>query len=319
MLKVEYPCRTISSSYEDLNKPIITASQAKKHLHDIRLQRQNQLTANINECHRLQAIHKQLFNHQLNSSSSSSSSSIEKCPDKKLINNDYVSYVNKYSIPRIKYASIIYRQAIPTFELDPLVESKNDTPIIKELTHYLSELPCTSSNERIRKNNRSFSSIKHDRERSLSVSSVSSTDKRANKVYEKWPDYNQISEIVGYRINPPSSKLITSKTILSRPSNTNNQQKRTTSNKLPTVSKQKKTSSRTIQQKSSKSIIPSTTIEKPLSPELPPPPQPVKEVQPILPNLLCPSSLTYSHRIRTRQWLIKHNFSSNTIRTLPLL
>jgi hypothetical protein len=38
-----------------------------------------------------------------------------------------------------------------------------------------------------------------------------------------------------------------------------------------------------------------------------------------LPNILCPSSIMYSNRIQTRQWLIKNHFSSNSIRTLPLL
>ena len=161
---------------------------------------------------------------------------------------------------------------------------------------------------------RSLSPIKYDRQRNVSVSPVSSVDKRANKVYEKWPDYNQISEIVGYRINPPSPKIITSKSKSSRPSNAINRLKRNSS------TEQNKTSSRT-KQKSPKSKKPDVTL-----PIIDKPPSPIiekvlinKEIQPKLPNILCPSSITYSNRIRTRQWLIKNNFSLNTIRTLPLL
>jgi len=162
----------------------------------------------------------------------------------------------------------------------------------------------------------SLSPIKPDRQRSLSVSSVSSIEKRANKVYEKWPDYNRISEIVGYRINPPESKIITSKSKSSRPSNPINRPKRNTSTKLPPTSKQKKTQRKTA--KSKKTDVTPVIIDKPLSPTIDMN-NPIKEIQPKLPTILCPSSIAYSNRIQTRQWLIKTNFSSNTIRTLPLL
>jgi hypothetical protein len=46
---------------------------------------------------------------------------------------------------------------------------------------------------------------------------------------------------------------------------------------------------------------------------------PIKETKPKLPDILCPSSVSYSKRIQTRQWLMKHNFALNSIQTIPLL
>lgn len=44
-----------------------------------------------------------------------------------------------------------------------------------------------------------------------------------------------------------------------------------------------------------------------------------KEAKLKLPNSLCPSSAAYSSRVQTRQWLMKHDFSINATRTLPLI
>lgn len=141
MLKAEYPssCREILSSYQNPVKSVVTWSEAKKHLHDVRLRRQNQLALNIDECHRLRNLHKQLFHAQLDSSSSSSSSMIEKSPSNKSLPLDYSLSINKYSIPRIEYASTIYRQAIPTFEIDKSIKSETEIPMVKELTQSLTE------------------------------------------------------------------------------------------------------------------------------------------------------------------------------------
>ncbi|CAF0903327.1 unnamed protein product [Rotaria sordida] len=327
MLKVEYPCREIFSSYQNPNKSTITWTEAKKHLHDVRLRRQNQLAINVNECHKLQTLHKELFNRQFDSNSTEKILDIKQ--PIKPINSEYCLHTNKYSIPRIEYAPIIYRKSIPTFETESSSKFDNNILIVKELTQYLSETSLTISNEKI-ENNRSLSPIKKDQQRHLSVSSVSSVDKRANKIYEKWPDYNQISEIVGYRIDPSPSKIITSDSISSRPSATRNQRKRNTTLAFPTTSKQIK---------NAMSLNPSPTRRKPskikqsiktditpiiIDQSLPSIEQvltinPIKEIKPKLPNILCPSSVAYSNRIQTRQWLIKNNFSSNSIRTLPLI
>jgi hypothetical protein len=136
MLKVEYPCREILSSYQNQTKSIITWGEAKKHLHDVRLRRQKQLTSTINECHKLHALHKQIYNRQFDSDSTARS------PDDKSFkstSNEYSSEIKKYLLPRIEYAPIIYRQAIPTFEVETLSKLETDTPIIRELTQYLSE------------------------------------------------------------------------------------------------------------------------------------------------------------------------------------
>ncbi|CAF1292457.1 unnamed protein product [Rotaria sordida] len=60
MLKVEY-----------LNKLMITQTDAKQHLHNIRYRRQNQLAILTNECHQPCILHRRSFDNQLNSSSSS--------------------------------------------------------------------------------------------------------------------------------------------------------------------------------------------------------------------------------------------------------
>jgi hypothetical protein len=169
--------------------------------------------------------------------------------------------------------------------------------------------------------------IRKDQQRRLSVSSVSSVDRRANKVYEKWPDYDHISEIVGYRIDPPPPKTITSKSISSRPSDTITQRKRNKTTGFSTASKQIKSlislnpsPAKRQTLKNKKSIKTDATpiiIEKPIAKI--PLNNPIKDNKPKLPNILCPSSIMYSDRIKTRQWLIKNDFSSNSIRTLPLL
>jgi len=144
MLKVEYPCRDILSSYSNPTKPVITWAEAKKHLHDVRLRRQNQLTININECHKLRNMHKQVFNRQLDSNPT------EKPPDNKPIkpiNNEYSLSTNKYSIPRIEYAPVIYQQATPTFQVEKSSKFEHDIPIVRELT----ESPCAISNNKIEK------------------------------------------------------------------------------------------------------------------------------------------------------------------------
>jgi hypothetical protein len=143
MLKVEYPCREILSTYPNPNKPGVTWLEAKKHLHDVRLRRQNQLARNINECQKLRDIHQQIFNRQFNSNST------EKPFDNKPIkpiHNDYSLSTNKYSLPRIEYAPVIYRQAIPTFEIDKTIKVENEITIVKELTEYLTESSCTIPN-----------------------------------------------------------------------------------------------------------------------------------------------------------------------------
>jgi len=148
MLKVEYPCREILSSYQNPPKSIITWNEAKKHLHDVRLRRQQQLTTNINECHKLHTLHKQIYNRQFEYSS------IEKSSDDKSLKStsyDCSTSIKKYSLPRIEYAPIIYRQAIPTFEVETSSKLETDTPIISELTQYLSETSSKIPSDKIEK------------------------------------------------------------------------------------------------------------------------------------------------------------------------
>jgi hypothetical protein len=148
MLKVEYPCREVLLSFQNQTKSIITWDESKKHLHDVRLRRQQQLATNINECHRLHTLHKQLYNRQFDSGST------EKRPDEKPLNptsNDYSSHTKKYSLPRIEHAPIIYRKAIPTFELETSSKLESDTTIVKELTQYLTESSSRIPDDKIEK------------------------------------------------------------------------------------------------------------------------------------------------------------------------
>jgi hypothetical protein len=155
MLKVEYPCREILSSYQNPVKPVVTWTEAKKHLQDVRLRRQNQLAVNINECQKIRNLHQQIFNRQFDSNS------IEKSSYNKPINNEYSSSINKYSIPRIEHAPIIYRQAVPKFELDKSIDLDNEIPIIRELTEYLTESPCEIPKKKIEKYLKYLSFIFH--------------------------------------------------------------------------------------------------------------------------------------------------------------
>ncbi|CAF2237147.1 unnamed protein product [Rotaria magnacalcarata] len=324
MLKVEYPFRETFSSYQNQSKPaVVTWVEAKKHLHEVRQRRQNELALNIEECHRLQTIHKQMFNHKVDSFSN------EKLPNIKpikSINNEYASSTNKYSIPRLEYASIIYRKAIPSFELEPPSKLDNSLPIVNALVHNLSETQNISSTPKIA-NNPLLLSVKNDQQRCLSVSPVPSIDKRANKVYEKWPDYNQISEIVGYRINPSSKNKPTSDAVPSGPSTSRG--KRKTPTRFPGASKQIKNlislNSTSMRRNLSKAkqpmqsnMTPATNDKSSLGIE-PLKNTPAKEIKPKLPNIICPSSIAYSSRAQTRQWLLKHNFSGNAMHTVPLL
>lgn len=165
-------------------------------------------------------------------------------------------------------------------------------------------------------------SKRKDLPRRLSVSTVSSMEKQANRVYEKWPDYNQISDIVGYRIDPPSSKLLTA-----QPADKNSRRKPTKANRFPTAMKQLKnlaglkgspTRQQTPKSKKSKESNRVPTIVEPPTAS-PPKPPPIKDNQPKLPTILCPSSPAYSSHIQTRQWLVRNHFSNNAMRTLPLL
>lgn len=145
------------------------------------------------------------------------------------------------------------------------------------------------------------------RQRCLSVSSVASNDKRANKVYEKWPDYTEICEILGYRIEKIPS-IQTSSPPTSQPVLETNPKKRKKTTKFANAAKQVKdmpTAEREILKN-----IPMTI------PKLPIVRKPIKSNEPKLPSYFCPSSKLYSKRIQTRQWLLKNSFSPQT---LPLI
>lgn len=151
MLTVEHsqhelfsPCR------REKTKPVITCQETKKHLHDIRVQRQNQLTATINECHRLRTIHKEIFNRQFQANNQDKPTNPTdrdqlQVPQPSINPND--SFPTKRSaIPRMDHASELYRQALPTFELYPPSELNHELPIIEQLSQWVAEPSYNTTN-----------------------------------------------------------------------------------------------------------------------------------------------------------------------------
>ena len=170
------------------------------------------------------------------------------------------------------------------------------------------------------------SSIRRSQFKCPSISPVPSLNKQTNRIYEKWPDYDHISQIVGYRIEPPPPlKPVLSNSLASRPSQSNSQRKSNKSTGFSNASKQIKTalglSASPARRRSSKL---QSISQLDLAPVIIDPPKPLqiippKEIKPRLPTYLCPSSANYSHRAQTRQWLIKNNFSSSACRARPLI
>ena len=156
MLSIGYPNHELfSACRRDKSQPAITCLETKKHLHDIRVQRQNQLTATINECHRLRTIHKEIFNRRFQSDNqdkppiSTSNDPVQK-PRPFIDQNDSFS-TKKYAIPRMEHAAEIYRQASPTFELHTPTKLDRERPIIEQLTQCIAEPSNTTPNEVIDK------------------------------------------------------------------------------------------------------------------------------------------------------------------------
>jgi hypothetical protein len=147
---------------------------------------------------------------------------------------------------------------------------------------------------------RILSSGKNKQQRCLSVSSVGSIDKRRNKVYEKWPDYTQISQIVGYRIEKPPPIEISSPADVKI-----NQKKQKKSIRFVDATKQI-TNMAAIE----RDVLINKPIDEQKIPVLNTSPE---EIKPKLPSILCPSSKNYSKRIQTRQWLTKNFFSPQTL------
>jgi len=138
MLKVEY----FSLPQENLNKQIITSNEAKKHLHDVRIRRQEQLELIINECERLRHVHKRIFNCQFEQNSPQKPTTNHQI---NFVTNESPLLTKRYIIPRLEYASIIYRQVTPTFELDQSIKTESQSPLIKDLIENLPNSPLINS------------------------------------------------------------------------------------------------------------------------------------------------------------------------------
>ncbi|CAF3483164.1 unnamed protein product [Rotaria sp. Silwood1] len=124
------------------NTPLITQTDAKQHLHNIRYQRQNQLATIINECHQLRISHKRIFDNQLNFSSN------EKSLMLKPLNREAVFIFNSQT------------------------ESNNSLSVIKEDSQYLSESSYTFLENQLPNNRLLSRHIKKNQQQHLSVSSI---------------------------------------------------------------------------------------------------------------------------------------------------
>ncbi|CAF4392109.1 unnamed protein product, partial [Rotaria magnacalcarata] len=259
------------------HKQTINQTDAKQHLHDIRYQRQNQLKSIVNECHQLRILHKRIFDNQLTS----------------------------YSAKKPLMSMPMRNESI--FIINPKTESDDEFPISQEFTIYLSEssytfLDCQSANHRL-----ASPPITMNQDRCLTVSSVASIDKHTNKVCDKWPDYTEINQILGFPIQKFPSIAAKS----NRPTNIPHRKKQNKSNRFVDAIKQ-------IQNRSSnqRNLLKNKCLEEfPVNNKLAVH-DTSKETDYKLPPLVCPSSLYYSKRIRTRQWLCQNDFST---RTLPLI
>ncbi|CAF3206061.1 unnamed protein product [Rotaria socialis] len=259
------------------HKQTIRQTDAKQHLHDIRYQRQNQLKSIVDECHQLRILHKRIFDNQLNS----------------------------YSAKKPLISMPMRNESI--FIISPKIESDDEFPISKEFTIYLSESSYTLLDFQSANHQLASPPVTMNQERCLTVSSVASIDKHTNKVYDKWPDYTEINQMLGFPIQKFPSVAAKPK----RPTNIPHRKKQNKSNRFVDAIKQ-------IQNRSSnqRNLLKNKFLEEfPMNGKL------VvhhtsKEADSTLPPLVCPLSVYYSKRIRTRQWLCQNDFST---RTLPLI
>lgn len=144
-----------------------------------------------------------------------------------------------------------------------------------------------------------------------SVSSVDSENRRLNKVYDKWPNYDEISEIVGFRIEPKAKKTLpkenSSRTGRNR--SLSRQIKSSLVFKQIGVNKKKKTT---------KIDLPIVEQEEEKAKIIVAPVEPKKDIVVRLPTSLCPSSLSFSQRLETRRWILKTDFRAPSTRTIPV-
>jgi hypothetical protein len=126
---------------------------------------------------------------------------------------------------------------------------------------------------------------------------MASTDKRKNRVYQPWPDYPEISRIVGYRIEKPALIVPPTPPVVQI-----EPKKGKKPSRFANVAKKVQNLST-----DEKEVIKSKPIiEEPIVIEQ------IIRKEPKLPALICPTSEFYSKRIRTRQWLIKNDFTSQS-------
>lgn len=285
-----------------MRSPPLTGTEWKIHLQHLREQRQQQLHSTIDECQRLQQLHKELFHRQWQPNAK-----FTRTKDQARMNTSILPVTPDHRKARRDY----------TFLIDQRLSSDIDEhqSLIHNSKSLTSLIPSSSHGQPMNQVEAKLPSRSSETQRPLSVSTVDSEEKRAHKVYEKWPDYEQISQIVGFRIDPPKPKV-------SMPTESHSTtKKRNSSSRLVAATKQIKTIvnlnvAATRRMKTTEPIP-----EQPLMPPVGPMMihfESAMSAVPRLPSSFCPSSMIYSQRIRTRQWLLKTNFAEHAMRTSPL-
>ena len=269
-----------------MESSVLTGKEWRTHLQNLREKRQEQLHVTIEECQRLQHLHRELFNRQFQAQL-------------------------KFIVPTE------HRPKNPMWE--DLKPPRDFTALIqRRLSSDNDEHQFRIENDKHRSQTKFDSRLpthSHGNQRRLSVSTVDLKEKHANKVFENWPDYNEISQIVGFRIEPPKVKLSTTTDGRGATKKGNSSSRLVAATKQITrlVNLNAIATRRPKASEGQSEKVP--LLSDVMAIRVAPPPS----TSPRLPSSLCPSSMIFSQRLETRQWLLRNNFSQHATRTCPLL
>ncbi|CAF0750136.1 unnamed protein product [Didymodactylos carnosus] len=305
-----------------------TCLEWKTKLSQLRIKREQELEHRVNECYRLRDLHKNQFDCCITANKQKVS---EPLSTTTMINDDHqeksqdVLFEKKHSILRIKYCPLLYtldtnisthQETFVPEKYDKLVKNEKELSILKDLTQHI---PSTSEQDRENTNVPSTQLVNKQMKSSdvttkrLSVSSVNTADKRRCIVYEEWPNIEQISKILGYKIQQKSmtpavvekkssSPLVTGRSKRHALTSAAKRLKRETN---PPLSRNDPPTLSSLAVLGSSPVVMNNLQMKP---------DKIK-----LPDIFCPSSESYSTTILIKRWLMKNDFCSGSSRTLPLL
>ncbi|CAF0830934.1 unnamed protein product [Didymodactylos carnosus] len=313
-----------------------TCTDWKNKLSQLRVEREQELSYRVNECYRLRDLHKNQFDRCISSNqptvpASASTPTVIAIDNFRQSSQD-ISFIKKYSIARIKYCPLLYtldtnvsadhsQEIFLPEKYNNLVKYEKELPILKTLTQHISGVsPVIVSSASAQNygdtsipsvqlvNEQNKSSVETKR---LSVSSVNTADKYRCIVYDQWPNREQVSKILGYKIEYSGTLAETGKKSKSISGKKSNRQT------LTSMSKRVKR-----EEKSKLLINHPITDLNPAVLESSPVIETNKQAKPAqsnLPDIIYPPSEKYSTTISIKRWLMKNSFCSGTPRTFPLL